>query len=136
MCIVANKIKFCSCTNRSVNKLDHYWILHRFNEGKDMLTIGEPIMSYEMTHPAYEINADLLRQRLNDNDAFDIPITFEENDQLEIVFNHLAKDTSKRVTYCFKYKEGKWQSEDYEPFELMNHYDELTFGKFKDITPA
>ena len=63
-----------------------------------MLTIGEPIMSYEMVHPSYEINADLLRHRLNEIDAFDIPITFEENDQLEIVFNHLVKDTSKRVT--------------------------------------
>jgi hypothetical protein len=101
-----------------------------------MLTIGESIMSYEMAQPAYEINADLLRQRLNENDTFDIPITFEEKDQLEIVFNHLAKDTSERVTYCFRYSEGKWQSEVYEPFELMNHYDELTFGKFKDIRPA
>jgi hypothetical protein len=101
-----------------------------------MFAMGEPIIPYEMAHPAYEINAELLRHRLNEVDAFDNPLKFEENDQLEIVFNHLKKVPSERVTYCFRYSEGKWQSEDYEPFELMNHYDELTFGKFKDITPA
>ena len=97
MCNISNKIKLCSCTNRSVNKLDHYWILHRFNEAKDIIIIGEPIMPYEMPNPNYGINAATLTTRLNDNDAFDIAIKFEEKDQLEIFFNQLAKDPSKTL---------------------------------------
>jgi len=135
MCNISNIIKLCSCTNRSVNKLDHYWILHRFNEAKDIIIIGEPIMPYEMPNPNYGINAATLTTRLNDNDAFDIAIKFEEKDQLEIVFNNLTKDPSKTFTYYFKYTNGKWFEEDNEPFDLMNHYDELKFGKLKDITP-
>lgn len=135
MCNISNKIKLCSCTNRSVNKLDHYWILHRFNEAKDIIIIGEPIMPYEMPNPNYGINAATLTTRLNDNDAFDIVIKFEEKDQLEIVFNQLAKDPSKILTYHFKYTNGKWFEEDNDPFYLMNHYDEFKFGKLKDITP-
>ena len=135
MCNISNKIKLCSCTNRSVNKLDHYWILHRFNEARDIIIIGEPIMPYEMSNPNYGINVATLKTRLNDNDAFDIAIKFEEKDQLEIVFNHLIKDPSKTFTYYFKYTNGKWFEEDNDPFDLMNHYDELKFGKLKDITP-
>jgi hypothetical protein len=135
MCNISNKIKLCSCTNRSVNKLDHYWILHRFNEAKDIIIIGEPIMPYEMPNPNYGINAATLTTRLNDNDAFDIAIKFEEKDQLEIVFNQLAKDPSKTLIYYFKYTNGKWFEEDTDPFDLMNHYDEFKFGKLKDITP-
>ena len=94
-----------------------------------------PIMPYKMTHPGYNINAATLTARLNDNDAFDIAIKFEEKDQLEIVFNQLAKDPSKILTFYFKYTNGKWLAEDTDPFDLMNHYDELKFGKLKNITP-
>ena len=54
-------------------------------------------MPYEMPNPNYGINAATLTTRLNDNDAFDIAIKFEEKDQLEIVFNQLAKDPSKTL---------------------------------------
>ncbi|MEY3786413.1 MAG: hypothetical protein RIQ94_1430 [Pseudomonadota bacterium] len=114
-----------------LTKLDHYWILHRFNEAKDIIIIGEPIMPYEMPHPNYGINAATLTTRLNDNDAFDIAIKFEEKDQLEIVFNNLTKDPLKILTYHFKYTNGKWFEEDNDPFDLMNHYDDLSLANLR-----
>ncbi len=37
------------------------------------------------------------------------------------------------MTFCFKYKGGKWLAEKYDTFELMNRYDELAFGDFEKI---
>jgi hypothetical protein len=37
------------------------------------------------------------------------------------------------MTFCFRYKKGKWVVEEYDTFELMNHYDELAFGNFNKL---
>ena len=133
MCIVSNKIKFCTCLSSSVDKLQNYWLLHRFNKGKDLHVLGTPMMPSEYFESNYQLNIDTLSERLNEADAFDIPIKFKENDQLEIMLNNLSEDFTKRLTYCFKYKKGKWIAESFDTFELMNNYDELMFGKLKLI---
>jgi hypothetical protein len=37
------------------------------------------------------------------------------------------------MIFCFVYKKGNWVVEEYDPFDLMNRYDELTFGNFDKL---
>lgn len=55
---------------------------------------------------------------------------FKPKDVLEIVCHNLNEN--KRVVYGFKYKGKRWQIYDISPFEIMNHYDEVKFGKIKN----
>ncbi|KAA5542059.1 hypothetical protein [Adhaeribacter rhizoryzae] len=133
MCVVSDKIKFCTCKSPSIDKLNNYWLLHRWEKDKDEFVLGEPMMPSELTDPDFIINNTTLENRLNEPGAFDFPIVFKPKDQLEIVFNNFAKDDSNRLTYCFRFKKGKWVKEEYDVFELMSHYEEYAFGKMKNF---
>ncbi len=133
MCLVSEKIKFCSCVTDSVCKLNNYWILHRYNGGKEFYAIGMPMLPAEYTDANFFVNTQTLVNRLNESDAFDMPIKFKAKDQFEIVINNLSKDQFQRLTYCFIYKKGAWVQETYDVFELMNQYEEFMFGKMKGI---
>lgn len=92
-----------------------------------------PMMPLDFLQPNYQLNSQTLENRLNESDAFDEIIKFKPKDQLEIVINNLAEDEIERMTFCFKYKKGKWVEEEYDTFELMNRYDELAFGNFENL---
>jgi hypothetical protein len=130
MCIVSDKIKFCTCANGSVEKLKHYWILYRYNKGKDLICMGMPMMPTSMRDLGFEENQSILLNRLNDPDAFDVPLKFKAKDLLEIVINNTS-DYHKIFTYSFKFKKGKWEAEETDPFDIMNHFDEVNSGKIK-----
>ena len=57
----------------------------------------------------------------------------DKKNYLKAVQTVISEDFTKRLTYCFKYKKGKWIAESFDTFELMNNYDELMFGKLKLI---
>ncbi len=133
MCVISDKIKFCTCKSSSVEKLEHYWLLHRFNSAKDEMTFGEPRIPNNLLQENYNTNKQTLLHRLNEADAFDQSMNFKDQDQLEIAINN-RKDDMSRMVFCFKYKSGKWVEEGYDVFGLMNHYDEYMFGKFKNVT--
>jgi|688.fasta_scaffold106862_2 hypothetical protein len=133
MCLVSEKIKFCTCLTDSVDKLNNYWILHRFNANKEDFVLGITIMPSEYTDAHFLENTQTLVNRLNAPDAFDMPMTFNEKDQFELVINNHAKEEGQRLTYCFRHTKGAWIKEPYDVFELMNQYDEFMFGKMKGI---
>ena len=130
MCIVSDKIKFCTCVNGSVENLKHYWILYSFNKDKNFACMGEPMMPTSMRDLSFEENQSTLLNRLNEPDAFDVPLKFKAKDLLEIVINNTS-DFHETFTYSFKFKNGKWLVEETDPFEIMNHYDEENSGKIK-----
>ena len=133
MCIVSDEIKFCTCVEGSFEDLPHYWLLYRFDKEKNLQCLGMPMMPLDFLQPNYQLNSQTLENRLNESDAFDEIIKFKPKDQLEIVINNLAEDEIERMTFCFKYKKGKWVEEEYDTFELMNRYDELAFGNFENL---
>ena len=109
MCIVSDKIKFCTCGEGAFEEdayedLPHYWLLHRFNKQKDLMIMGMPVMPLDFLQPNYLLNAQTLGERLNENDAFDKIIAFKPKDQLEIVINNLSDNAADRMTFCFIYK--------------------------------
>ena len=130
MCIVSDKIKFCTCTKTSVEKLKHYWILYRYTKEKEEFCMGEPMMPTSMRDLSFEENQSTLLNRLNEPDAFDVSMNFKTNDILEIVINNTS-DFYETFTYSFKFKKGKWEAEESDPFDIMNHFDEENSGKIK-----
>ena len=132
MCIVSDKIKFCTCANGSVENLKHYWILYSFNKDKNFACMGEPMMPTSMRDLSFEENQSTLLNRLNEPDAFDVPLKFKAKDLLEIVINNTS-NFHETFTYSFKFKKGKWEAEETDPFDIMNHFDEENSGKIKSV---
>lgn len=128
MCSISNKIKFCFCKVTSAEKLENYWVLHRYNKDKNEIFVGEIFLSYPIDLN-FKANHVILEKRLNETSAFDVPIIFKAKDQLEVVFN--SSDYYKREIYGFKFLKGKWTTHKTDTFNLMSHFDEIQFGKIK-----
>jgi hypothetical protein len=132
MCIISDKIKFCTCAKQSVEKLKHYWILYRHSDEKNEICIGIPMMPTYMSDLNFAENEAALVKRLNEPDAFDIPLQFQSKDQLEIVINNNNSSIYSTFTYSFEFKKNKWKAIETDPFNIMNHYDEEKSGKIKN----
>jgi hypothetical protein len=132
MCIVSNKIKFCTCTVSDITELNNYWILHRKVNDKNTMLIGEFFDNSYIHFSEFKTNNLILCNRLNETDAFDNPIDFKENDQLEVVLNNADFDRQKRMIHCFIFKKCIWEITSFDAFELTNKFDEINFGTFED----
>lgn len=132
MCIISDKIKFCTCAKGSVEKLKYYWILYRCAKGKEEFCMGMPMMPTRMSDLSFEENQSTLLNRLNEADAFDIPLKFKAKDLLEIVINNNTLDFDATFIYSFKFKKGRWVAEETDPFDVMNHFNEEQCGKIKN----
>ena len=131
MCLVADKIKFCTCVSGSVDKLQNYWIWYHYVNGSMETCLGLSMMPTSLTDPNFIVNETTLLNRLNESDAFDFPIKPLNKDLFEIVINNHAAAYENRFTYTFIYKKGKWIVSDAESFTIMNHYQEEKAGKIK-----
>lgn len=131
MCLVSDKIKFCTCVSDSVDKLQHYWIWYHYMKGSQTVVIGTAMIPTYAIDPNFVFNETTLLNRLNEPDAFDFPIQPLNKDLFEIVINNHASDYIKRFTYTFLYKKDKWIVSDADPFTIMNHYNEEKSGKIK-----
>ena len=129
MCQISNTLKLCTCIAASTNQLQNYWVLHRRNKDKNEMIVGQVMLPFEWINPNFKKNYDLLENRVNEADVFDVPIVFKAKDVLELVFNN--NDDSKRVTYGFKYFKKQWIKSEIDVFDLMGRFDELQFGKIK-----
>jgi hypothetical protein len=134
MCIVSDKIKFCTCEVVSYDELPHYWLLYRFNKNKLWIVEGSADMPIGyLIDSQYARNLETFIKRLNEPDAFDKPIKFKSKDRIEIVLNNLSENENDRMTFCFEYRKGAWLDNPYDGFELMNEYDEVEFGNFSQL---
>ncbi len=121
MCEITDQIKFCTCVKGHYSKLSHYWLYYRVGEKKEVLCMGMPSTPFEYFVPDFKANEIKLANRLNESDAFDIPIKPKAGDRMEIVINNL-KSYQERVVYSFRYKKRKWIIDEYDPFESLNHH--------------
>lgn len=103
MCLISDKIKFCSCVADDVEKLKHYWIWYRFNAEKDLMTMGETILPDYLLDENFIQNKETLLNRLNQHDAFDTILDFKSHDHLEIAI-HNGNQHTERVIYLFEFK--------------------------------
>ncbi|MBK8700278.1 MAG: hypothetical protein IPN29_12410 [Saprospiraceae bacterium] len=101
-------------------------------KGKENFMLGLVVDSSHLIDKNYSQNEETFLARLHEKDAFDFEAKFEENDRLEIVLMYPQVDDDF-VNFTFSYQNGKWQPEEFDPFELENHYDVVTSGELKNI---
>ena len=104
MCLVSDKIKFCTCISKNYETLKHYWLLYRHDKDKELFVLGSPIMPTSMRDANFEINQSTLLARLNESDAFDVHLDLQTNDRLVISINCRSNETEDVFTYSFDYK--------------------------------
>ncbi len=121
MCEITDQIKFCTCTQGHYSKLPHYWLYYRVGEMKEELCMGDARTPFEYFVSDFKANEIKLANRLNESDAFDIPIKPIDGDRLEIVINNL-KSYEERVVYSFRFKKRKWTIDEFDSFESLNHH--------------
>ena len=134
MCEISDKIKFCTCSS-DVEKLKHYWILHRKMKKNEMIQVcvGTYMMLNEKAQAFFELNTSTLLKRLDDSDAFDVDLDLKNKDILEVVINNISRNYEDQITYAFEYNKGKWKSIEYDFFELKNEFEEKQAGKMKSV---
>jgi hypothetical protein len=81
----------------------------------------------------FEINKKTILKRLKESDAFDIPISFQNDDTLVIYLNQNKKHEMDGIIYSFEYQKGKWKYDQYNPLHLSGSYNEVKFGKFESL---
>lgn len=130
MCKVSNKLKLCTCTT-DLDKLKHYWIFHRYVEGKNEMVIGQPLFPEDFIYSNHPDNQTILERLLNEENIFDVAIIPKSKDRLELSFT--CNDYRQNImTYGFEYTKGKWISKEYNCFDWMYNHDEEGFGKIKN----
>lgn len=88
---------------------------------KEELCMGDARTPFEYFVSDYKANEIKLANRLNESDAFDIPIKPKAGDRMEIVIKNL-KSFDERVVYSFRFKKRKWTIDEFDPFESLNHH--------------
>jgi hypothetical protein len=132
MCIISDKIKFCTCTN-DLADLKHYWILYRRTKSKNEYIVGEPMMPTSMRDQNFEMNKSTLLERLNEEDAFDFQMKFKEKDRLDVIINNRLNSDLSTFSYTFEYKQGTWRFIDTDPFDIVNFFKEVGGGKMSSV---
>jgi hypothetical protein len=133
VCELSRKLKLCTCDVGSVAELDHYWVFHRFVEGKNEMVIGRVAMPPKLDAKVEAHNRSVLLARLNESDAFDVDLKPRDGDRLRLTFRFSkgfpAKD--KTITYGYAKKDGRWVEEAYSGLSWRWHHEEENFGEVR-----
>jgi len=107
MCKISDKIKFCTCgsVTKNTRKLKNYWVLNRLKTDGFEFLVGSFILPNELSEN-FEINKKTILKRLKESDAFDIPISFQNEDTLVIYLNQNKKQEMDGIIYSFEYQKG------------------------------
>ena len=131
MCHVSDQIKFCTCaSNIDIEEMDNYWLLHRQDPNKNDMVMGSVNSLIGIDEKDFEINHKMLEKRINESDAFDIPLALQAGDTLHIHITTPKADINAEDNYAFVYQE-KWTRCDYDMWSLLGMYDVLKHGSVK-----
>lgn len=135
MCTISDKLKLCTCKTKRVDQLEHVWFLKRPND-KNICVFGEMMFPAEIGEKADELNQKTILTQLNNGNCFDVDFQPQTNDVLVLHFSlkqSLEKDPKKPsfnsdyLAYAFKFVNGKWKVDDYNPFD--SNFEDIQFGK-------
>lgn len=127
MCEVSGQLQLCTCAKVELDNAKHYWVYHRFVKGQELNIVGEPVLPYGIDEMVDLRNRKLLGTILNEKMVFDIPFHPKNGDLLELSFQ--IGNNFHRITYGFKYMEGKWVEETYDVFAWKTYHKEIKQGK-------
>ena len=120
MCTISDKLKLCTCKTENVTHLKHYWILYKYQKS-EIIMMGEPMLPQEwkIGEENNEYNKTKLATLLNESNCFDVDLSINHKDILELNFTCTSKTNPQSTThlvYEFIYKNGKWIANEYNPF--------------------
>lgn len=133
MCQLERKLKLCTCGKIARSKLEHYWVLHRFDAEKNDRVLGRIAVPPELGRGVAEEHRALLLERLQEADAFDVDLAPREGDRLQLSFRFSATQWAK---YGFAFRGGRWVEEEYCPLGWRWHHTEERFGAVKDAVKS
>lgn len=128
MCRVSEKLKLCTC-EFDPDKTKYYWELSRYNSEKDLNIMGTTLPPVEINPENDALNRKLLSKLLNDGNVFDIELNPKNKDRLLLSFQIKTDSWNNQLNYGYKYKNGKWIEDEFDPFEWSWHHDEEKSGK-------
>ena len=132
MCKVSNRIKFCTCgPDMEIDEMDNYWIFYRRNTDKNEMIIGDTLLPSELDTKDLAYNHQTLEKRINESDAFDIPLEPQSGDRLLIHITTTRANINSIDHYEFVYQEA-WKSCESNPWELMGMFDEFRKGSINN----
>lgn len=105
MCLISDKIKFCTCTKVDVTSEKHYWAFYRNIDPNATPHLGVTLGN-TLDRATFYQNITLLLNRLNEPDAFDIDLSPQENDFLMLAFTFNEKRGHETLGFVFT--NGKW----------------------------
>ena len=134
MCKVSNKLKLCSCKTAKVEELRHYWVLNRPDD-KGLYAEGSLMPPADIGEEVEKFNIQRIRKHLNDGNCFDVTLSHQENDILELHFTCLQRPalgygfdhSGNYLVYAFVFKSGKWKKTSYDAFN--NNMSAVQEGK-------
>ncbi|MEJ6687445.1 MAG: hypothetical protein QNK70_09235 [Crocinitomicaceae bacterium] len=128
MCRVSDKIKFCTCDpDIEIEDMDNYWVLYRRDTDKNEPVMGSISCLIGLDKKDFKINQKILEKRINEPDAFDIPIILQPGDELHIHLTTPRSNVFAEDDYAFVYQE-KWECCDYEWFSYIGMFDVVKQG--------
>lgn len=132
MCEISDQIKLCTCTDKTIEDLDDYWVLYRalYPEEEITVVVGIAIPPAPIDEKIKKINKKLLLKLLNTNCLFDKPMTFAQDDILQI---HLGSENFySRLEYQFKFTGSQWEYEGFDEMLSFSNNEEKVFGSIKN----
>ena len=84
-------------------------------------------MPYRTREKDYKSNQEILEKRINEPDAFDIPIILQPGDELHIHLTTPRPNVFAEDDYAFVYQE-KWERCDYEWWSHIGMFDVVKQG--------
>ena len=130
MCSVSSKIKFCTCISK-VQYLKHRWIHYRLNNGREDFILGITMFPTDFLDENFDVNYVTIENRLNEPDAFDLPMNFIEKDKLSVQLFCKESKEGYDFEYNYEYLNGKWSYIENYCFEYRNTFDEVNAEKIK-----
>ena len=129
MCVVSDKIKFCTCSAEDLDGALNTWTFFRKRprSNETLHILGSAMMPLEIDFFTELQNQETLLKRVNERDAFDIDLNPEEGDRLLLSFRK-DKDAPP-LWYGFEYFDGVWEEESYSVFDWMETHKEGEKGK-------
>ena len=101
MCQVSDQIKFCTCASDiDIEEMDNYWVLHRRDPNKNDMVMGSVNSLIGIDEKDFEINHKILEKRINESDAFDIPLALQAGDTLHIHITTPKADINTEDNYA------------------------------------
>ncbi|WP_291069668.1 MULTISPECIES: hypothetical protein [unclassified Empedobacter] len=130
MCQVYADVVFCTCSVfdlDTIEKLDHHWILYRYNEKLDVVIVGE--IMFDDMFKEYNSNnlVELVLKKLNNNTLFDKSIDFVDKDRLYVSIEL----NQGNLNYGFVFQDNSWSEIEYDYFTWASCYEEKNGGEVK-----